>query len=128
MTDTPDLHALIARVRELDAPEDYDLLALSDWDTADVYRFVATWGPLLPLLATALEEQMAENAQLRAERDMPCAHRLEEERLEAEVERLREALSANLESAKDGYMLGGAAARAALVAVVETARAALEGK
>lgn len=65
---------------------------------------------------------------LDAERDIPCAHRLEEERLEAEVERLRAALSANLESAKDGYMLGGAAARAALVTVVETARAALEGK
>lgn len=114
MTDPKqDLPALIARVRD-----DAWGSACSDRGPVETAR----------ILATALEEQMAENAQLRAERDMPCAHRLEEERLEAEVERLREALSANLESAKDGYMLGGAAARAALVTVVETARAALEGK
>lgn len=109
MTDPKDLPALIARVRgnavvlcdkcRVHGAGNDVVVCRNPGNCHDI----ADHSHAALSLATALEEQMAE------------------------VERLKAALSANLESAKDGYMLGGAAARAALVTVVENARDALEG-
>lgn len=117
MTEKTDLPALIAEVRRLDA-EARDLktwcVHVRDDDTAQVYatarglcrqvvpvaETTPEIGPLIahyrtaaPLLADECERLQAEVTQLRAERDMPCAHRLEEERLQERVRVLEELLT-----------------------------------
>ena len=53
---------------------------------------IAAYRTAAPLLADECSRLQAEVAQLRAERDMPCAHRLEEERLQELVRVLEAAL------------------------------------
>ena len=50
---------------------------------------IARYRTLAPQLADEVERLAAEVAELRRERDMPCAHRLEEERIQVENARLR---------------------------------------
>ena len=52
-------------------------------------RLIARYRTLAPQLADEVERLAAEVAELRRERDMPCAHRLEEERIQVENARLR---------------------------------------
>jgi len=53
---------------------------------------IAEYRTAAPLLADECSRLQAEVTQLRAERDMPCAHRLEEERLQERVRVLEAAL------------------------------------
>jgi hypothetical protein len=106
---SPNLPALIAEVRRLDAAatngpwtrgigSEYRLVRRGLHETvaadcgADNGNLIAEYRTAAPLLAAECSRLQAEVTQLRAERDMPCAHRLEEERLQERVRVLEAAL------------------------------------
>lgn len=85
---------------------------------------IAHYRTAAPLLADECERLQAEVTRLRAERDMPCAHRLEEERLQERV-RVLEAALVNISA----YLPPGSGSVALQVCadMRADARAALEG-